>query len=125
VAATCYEVRVAGRMSERASSLFAGMTVVPVAPQTIIYGRVGDDAELHGLLALCQELGLQVVAIHEAPSEASSASGGRGAGREKLAAVCRDDRGPAAADPELQVDRSQVRLNGVDRDQEVLGDLLE
>ena len=61
-----YEVRVAGRMSDRACSAFPDMTVVPVHPETIIYGDVTDDAQLHGLLALCQDLGLRVVAVREA-----------------------------------------------------------
>ena len=47
---------------------------VPVAPETILYGRL-TDAQLHGLLALCQDLGLQVVAIREAPSTAIAAIG--------------------------------------------------
>ena len=66
---TCYELRVAGRMSEWACSLFADMTVLPVAPETIIYGRL-SDAQLHSLLALCQSLGMQVVAVRQAPSGA-------------------------------------------------------
>jgi hypothetical protein len=61
-------------MSERACSAFMDMTVLPVAPETILYGRL-TDAQLHGLLALCQDLGLQVVAIREAPSAAIAASG--------------------------------------------------
>jgi hypothetical protein len=61
-----YEVRVAVRMSDRACSAFRDMTVAPVHPETIIYGDVTDDAQLHGLLALCQDLGLQVVAVREA-----------------------------------------------------------
>ena len=71
-----YELRVAGRMSERVCSAFADMTVVPVAPETIIYGRVADDAQLHGLLTLCQELGLQVLAVQEAPTGAVATSSG-------------------------------------------------
>jgi hypothetical protein len=73
VTRTCYELRVAGRMSERACAAFMDMTVVPVAPETILYGRL-TDAQLHGLLALFQNLGLQVVAIREAPSAAITAS---------------------------------------------------
>ena len=72
---TCYELRVSGRMSERACSAFVDMTVRPVAPETIIYGRLSDD-QLHGLLALCQNLGLQVVAVCEVPSAAVETSGG-------------------------------------------------
>ena len=45
-----------------------------VAPETILYGRL-TDVQLHGLLALCQDLGLQVVAIREAPSAAIAAIG--------------------------------------------------
>jgi hypothetical protein len=52
-----YEVRVAGRMSELARSAFRGMAVASVAPETIIYSEVADDADLHGLLELCQNLG--------------------------------------------------------------------
>jgi hypothetical protein len=74
VTGTCYELRVAGRMSERACSAFMDMTVLPVVPETILYGRL-TDAQLHGLLALCLNLGLQVVAIREAPSAAITASG--------------------------------------------------
>ncbi len=61
-----YEVRVAGRMSDRACSAFRDMTVVPVQPETVIYGDVTDDDQLYGLLALCQDLGLRVVAVREA-----------------------------------------------------------
>ena len=71
---SCYELRVAGRMSERACSAFMDMTVLPVPPETILYGRL-TDAQLHGLLALCQNLGLQVVAVREAPSTAITACG--------------------------------------------------
>jgi hypothetical protein len=71
-----YEVRVAGRMSELARSAFRGMAVAPVPPETIIYSEVADDAHLHGLLELCQNLGLQVVSVREAPSAAVATSGG-------------------------------------------------
>jgi hypothetical protein len=71
-----YEVRVAGRMSELAGSAFRGMAVASVAPETIIYGEVADDADLHGLLELCQNLGLQVVSVREALNPAAATSRG-------------------------------------------------
>jgi hypothetical protein len=71
-----YEVRVAGRMSELARSAFRGMAAASVPPETIIYGEVADDAHLHGLLELCQNLGLQVVSVREAPNPAAATSGG-------------------------------------------------
>jgi hypothetical protein len=72
-----YEVRVAGRMSERACSAFGDMTVVPVHPETIIYGDVTDDAQLHDLLGLCQSLGFRVVAVREALDSAVAPGTGR------------------------------------------------
>ncbi|WP_456931415.1 hypothetical protein [Geodermatophilus sp. SYSU D00079] len=33
--------------------------------ETIIYGEVVDEAHLHGVLALIQDLGLHVVSVHE------------------------------------------------------------
>jgi hypothetical protein len=71
-----YEVRVAGRLSERACCAFGDMTVVPVRPETIIYGEVTDDDRLHRLLALCQDLGLQVLAVREVSSAASTTTTG-------------------------------------------------
>jgi hypothetical protein len=63
-------------MSERACCAFADMRVTPVAPETVIYGDVADDAQLHGLLALCQDLGLRVLAVRESPGAAVAASSG-------------------------------------------------
>lgn len=62
-----YELRVAGRLSDRARSAFGDMQVVPVEAETLIYGDVADDSALHGLLALCRALGLEVVSMHELP----------------------------------------------------------
>ena len=104
-----YQVRVAGRMSERACAAFPGTTMVPVAPETMIYGEFRDDAELHGLLELCLSLGLRVVRVQEAPSGVVARSGARSAGHgsggrvpagwEEFALVRGEDRGAAAAHP--------------------------
>jgi hypothetical protein len=59
-----YELRVAGRLSERARAAFADM-VVDVAPaETVISGEAADEGGLHDLLALCRSLGLQVTSFH-------------------------------------------------------------
>jgi hypothetical protein len=52
------------------------MAAASVPPETIIYGEVADDAHLHGLLELCQNLGLQVVSVREEPNPAAATSGG-------------------------------------------------
>jgi hypothetical protein len=63
-----YAVRVAGRMSERACLAFPDMQVIPVPPQSIIYGQFADDAQLYEVLAQCQAMGLCVLSLHETPS---------------------------------------------------------
>ena len=46
-----YEVRVTGRLSQRARDAFAGMDVAEVTAETVISGVVHQDDELHELLA--------------------------------------------------------------------------
>jgi len=62
-----YEFRVAGKLSDRARHAFDDMEVVEAPPETIIRGVVVDDSHLHGILALLQTMGLQVVAMNEVP----------------------------------------------------------
>lgn len=64
-----YEFRIAGRLSDRVRSAFAGMDAHDVPPQTIIRGEVDDDAQLHDLLRLIQDLGLRLVSIDEVPTD--------------------------------------------------------
>lgn len=59
------EFRVAGLVSERTRGAFPDMTVVDAPPETIILGTVVDDSQLHGVLALIQDLGLRVVSVNE------------------------------------------------------------
>jgi hypothetical protein len=58
-----YEVRVSGRLSQRARDAFAGMDLAEVTAETVIAGRVDDDEQLHELLAVVQSLGLHVVSV--------------------------------------------------------------
>jgi hypothetical protein len=63
--ASHYEFRVTGHLSERARGAFPGMVVQDAPAETIVSGEVIDEAHLHGLLALLQDLGLHVVSLHE------------------------------------------------------------
>lgn len=82
-----YELRVAGRLSERARDAvgdFSEMRVMPAPPETILYGAVTDQAHLHGILAFLETLGLQLVSVHQLPTDAAEmppehSGGGRGA----------------------------------------------
>ena len=62
-----YEFRVAGLLSERTRGAFCDMTIVDAPPETIISGKVLDEAHLYGVLALIQDLGLTVVSVNQVP----------------------------------------------------------
>jgi hypothetical protein len=58
-----YELRVAGRLSDRARGAFPTMAVDLAPTETVISGEALDESDLHGLLALCRSLGLQVLSF--------------------------------------------------------------
>jgi hypothetical protein len=60
-----YEIRVEGRLSERALDAFSGMELVEVTAETVISGLVHHDAQLHELLAAIQSLGLHVMTVQQ------------------------------------------------------------
>jgi hypothetical protein len=59
-----YEVRVTGRLSQRARDAFADMEVSEVTAETVISGMVHDE-QLHELLSVVQSLGLHVVSVEQ------------------------------------------------------------
>jgi len=63
-----YEVRVAGRLSDRVCDAFPDMDVDPAPVETVISSRTIDEAGLHGLLELCRSLGLEVTSFTRLPS---------------------------------------------------------
>lgn len=64
-----YEFRVAGQPTDHTRAAFPDMSVEEAAPETIIVGTVLDDAQLHGVLAQIQALGLRVVSMQEVRGE--------------------------------------------------------
>ena len=60
-----YEVRVTGRLSQRARDAFADMEVSEVTAETVITGLVHQDDQLYQLLAVVQSLGLHVVSMEQ------------------------------------------------------------
>ena len=71
-----YEVRVNGRLSERACGAFWAMDVKSVPPQTIIFGELAEQSDLGDLLALCRAMGLEVVSLRRLPAEAPTRQDG-------------------------------------------------
>ena len=70
-----YEVRVNGRLSERACGAFGAMDVKSVPPQTIIFGELAEQSGLGDLLALCRAMYLEVVSLRRLPAEAPTRPG--------------------------------------------------
>ncbi|MFD1660073.1 hypothetical protein ACFSL4_18190 [Streptomyces caeni] len=62
-----YEIRVDGQLSETLAKAFPELDSFVVPHQTVLFGKVVDQAHLYGLLARCQSLGLQVVEMRRLP----------------------------------------------------------
>jgi hypothetical protein len=60
-----YEVRVVGRLSQRARDALADTDVSEVTAETVISGVVQREDQLHELLATVQSLGLHVVSVQQ------------------------------------------------------------
>jgi hypothetical protein len=70
VAERTYEFRVSGELSERICGIvgdFSEMRIVPAPPETLIYSRVPDVMHLHGIMRLCEDLGLRIVSVQRIP----------------------------------------------------------
>ena len=63
-----YEIRLRGRLDERWQPWFDGMTIES-RPEgdTVLRGRVADQAALHGLLAKLRDLGLPLISVGPDP----------------------------------------------------------
>jgi hypothetical protein len=58
-----YEIRISGRLSDRARAAFPGLAVVEVPAQTVLTGWSQDEDEVHGVLERIQALGLELVSL--------------------------------------------------------------
>lgn len=65
-----YEFRVSGLLSRHARDAvgdFCELVIQPAPPETIIYGVLADQGQLHGMLSFLENLGLHVVAVQQVP----------------------------------------------------------
>jgi len=60
---TNYEITVRGRIGPALVDAFEGMTVTAVATDTLLRGRIVDQAALHGVLELIESLGLELLGV--------------------------------------------------------------
>jgi hypothetical protein len=59
-----YEFRVAQQLSATAAAVLPELLVTDTSTGTVLLGEVRDDAELHGILARLQLLGLTILDVH-------------------------------------------------------------
>ncbi|WP_210593487.1 hypothetical protein [Streptomyces sp. GESEQ-35] len=62
-----YEIRVEGHVSETLAKAFPELDHVVISGHTVLFGPVVDEAQLYGLLARCQSLGLRVLEMRQLP----------------------------------------------------------
>ncbi|MCW2766288.1 MAG: hypothetical protein JWO11_2247 [Nocardioides sp.] len=71
----CYEIRLQGRLDQRWSTWFDGMTLTtspdPAGALTILRGHVVDQAALHGLLGRLRDIGLPLISITRVEPDAN------------------------------------------------------
>jgi hypothetical protein len=67
---SAYEVRLRGVVSGRVLDAFD--TAMEVRVDTVLHGRLRDQAELHGLFARLNDLGLELIAVRQMQHDCTS-----------------------------------------------------
>jgi hypothetical protein len=62
---TNYRIAVRGRLTERIGSAFAEFALEPGSEQSVLVGKIRDQAHLYGILDLVRDLGLELVSVEE------------------------------------------------------------
>jgi hypothetical protein len=62
-----WEIRVAGRVGTRVLAAFDELEASTGTVETVLCGRVEDQAALHGLLSRIQSLGLELIEVRRLP----------------------------------------------------------
>jgi hypothetical protein len=64
-----YEIRVKGRVTDALLPHFEGMAVHVEPVESTLYGKVEDQAALHGLLERIEALGLELIEVRRTAGE--------------------------------------------------------
>jgi len=64
---TDYQLELRGEIGDRFAAVFDGMRIERREGNTLLTGRVADQAQLHGVLERIQELGIELVSINPLP----------------------------------------------------------
>ncbi len=64
----CYQIRVRGRLDEGWGEWFEDMKIAHAENETVLRGRVRDQAALYGILNKLRNLGLELVEVRRITS---------------------------------------------------------
>jgi hypothetical protein len=79
-----YQIRVKGILDPQWSDWFDGFAVIPlVGGETLLAGRVSDQAALHGLLVKIRDLGLPLLSLNRVEEGLEEDPGRRWEGEER------------------------------------------
>jgi hypothetical protein len=67
MAASKYEIRIRGRLSEPMLERFDPLESEIERVETVLHGPVRDQAELHGIIERVQSLGLELIEVRRLP----------------------------------------------------------
>jgi hypothetical protein len=67
MAASKYEFRIRGRLSATLLARFDPLESDGERVETVLHGRIRDQAELHGVLERVQALGLELIEVRRLP----------------------------------------------------------
>ena len=65
VKSATYRLAVRGELDERFAYLFDGMDMERTKGETVLTGRVKDQAQLHGFIERIEELGLELLSVEQ------------------------------------------------------------
>jgi hypothetical protein len=66
--AQCYEIRLLGQAGDLTTVAFSDLVVLPEPRTTLLRGRFEDQAALHGVLARCRDLGVEIIEVRAVPA---------------------------------------------------------
>ena len=67
MAATNYEFRIRGRLSAPLRARFEMLESDVERVETVLYGPIRDQAELHGVIERVKSLGLELIEVRQLP----------------------------------------------------------
>ena len=71
----CYEIRVRGHLGAKMLRAFPALAARPQGEDTLLTGRLPDQAALYGVIARLEALGLELLELRRLPAAGARRSG--------------------------------------------------